>query len=88
MSHPSLLANQLCPPYGAQDFFSDLTQEKSELFIWKKGMVAQINRLIFLRELHTSKGQDTTEHEIVLEHVRELCATRGVGVTQTWCSRP
>ena len=51
-------------------------------------MVAQINRLIFLRELHTSKGQDTTEHEIVLEHVRELCATRGVGVTQTWCSRP
>ena len=74
MSRPSLLANQLCPPCGAQDFFNDLAQDKTELFIWKKGMVAEINRLIFLRSLHEPKGQDTTEHEIVLEHVQQLCA--------------
>ena len=74
MPRPSLPANQLCPPCGAQDFFNDLAQDKTELFNWKKGMVAEINRLIFMRGLHEPKGQDTTEHEIVLAHVRQLCA--------------
>jgi hypothetical protein len=73
---PPLIANQPLPTRnGAQDFFNGLLQDKSEEFLWKKGMVTEMNRLIFLRSLHQPKGQDNTEHEIVLPHVKLLCAS-------------
>jgi hypothetical protein len=72
---PLLIANQLCPRNGAQDFFNGLLQDKSEEFLWKKGMVAEMNRLTFLRSLHQPKCQDNTEHEIALPHVKLLCAS-------------
>ena len=73
---PPLIANQPLPTRnGAQDFFNGLLQDKSEEFLWKKGMVAEMNRLTFLRSLHQPKCQDNTEHEIVLPHVRLLCAS-------------
>ena len=71
-----MIANQPLPTRnGAQDFFNGLLQDKSEEFLWKKGMVTEMNRLIFLRSLHQPKGQDNTEHEIVLPHVKLLCAS-------------
>ena len=53
-----------------QQFLKCLDGDNSDAARWYSGIKSKMNRLIFQRDLHLPKSQDTNENAILLEHVK------------------